>query len=98
MPRIIQPMADSTWTENFLASSLGERGAPCITVDNVGNFYYFHLAENIDRGNWSKIVEMAVLHGRTVQLPNLPTTDNYTTKNGDTQTLSPTAYMLLGQY
>ena len=38
-----------TWTENFLASSLGERGDPCITVDNVGNFYYFHLAENIDR-------------------------------------------------
>ena len=41
--------AGLTWTENMLGSSLGERGDPCITVDNAGNFYYFHLAENIDR-------------------------------------------------
>lgn len=38
-----------TWQNDFLTSSLGTMGDPCIAVDNLNNFYYFHLAPNIDR-------------------------------------------------
>ena len=40
-----------TWTENILTSSYGVWGDPVIDVDNLGNFYFFHLS-NSDSGNW----------------------------------------------
>ena len=34
----------NTWTPNYLASSYGIWGDPCVIVDTSGNFYYFHLS------------------------------------------------------
>lgn len=41
-----------TWSENRLTSSAhGVWGDPCIVVDTLGNFYYFHLS-NPPVGSW----------------------------------------------
>jgi len=34
----------NTWTANYLTSSYGIWGDPCVIVDTGGNFYYFHLS------------------------------------------------------
>lgn len=40
-----------TWTEHRLSSSYGVWGDPTISVDTMGNFYFFHLS-NPPSGNW----------------------------------------------
>jgi len=43
-----------TWKTQMLSSELGVYGDPCITADNKGNFYYFHLANPGGKGWGSK--------------------------------------------
>ncbi len=40
-----------TWVGNTLTSSYGVWGDPVIDVDNLGNFYFFHLS-NTSNGEW----------------------------------------------
>lgn len=40
-----------TWVRKTLQSDLGVWGDPCIIVDTLGNFYFFHLS-NPPTGNW----------------------------------------------
>jgi len=35
-----------TWSENKLASTLGERGDPVVVCDSSGNFFYVHIGSN----------------------------------------------------
>ena len=40
-----------TWSTNYLTSTYGVWGDPVIDIDNLGNFYFFHLS-NPPSGNW----------------------------------------------
>lgn len=40
-----------TWQNSILTSELGVWGDPCLIVDTLGNFYYFHLS-NPPGGGW----------------------------------------------
>ncbi len=39
----------ATWITTFINSSFGDAGDPCFGADSTGNFFYFHLANGIDR-------------------------------------------------
>ena len=41
-----------TWSEDYLASSLGVVGDPVVLYDMQGNLYYAHLAEPANEGYW----------------------------------------------
>lgn len=43
----------NSWTESLLQSSLyGVWGDPCLIMDTLGNFYFFHLSNPPFGGNW----------------------------------------------
>ncbi|MFK7809141.1 MAG: sialidase family protein [Saprospiraceae bacterium] len=58
--------AGETWKMGRLQSSHGVYGDPCITADNDGNFYYFHLADP-EGTNWksSRILESIIVQKST---------------------------------
>ena len=39
----------ATWISGTLSSSFGTAGDPCLTADSVGNLFYFHLTNSLDR-------------------------------------------------
>ena len=43
--------AGANWTKGTLTSTYGVWGDPCIVVDTLGNFYFFHLS-NPPGGDW----------------------------------------------
>ncbi|CAN5646236.1 hypothetical protein BH11BAC2_BH11BAC2_18740 [soil metagenome] len=43
--------AGTTWNEGTLSSTFGVWGDPCIAVDTLGDFYFFHLS-NPNIGSW----------------------------------------------
>jgi len=55
-----------TWETKELKSELGIWGDPCITADNKGNFYYFHLSDP-EGTNWSskQILDQMVVQKST---------------------------------
>jgi hypothetical protein len=39
----------ATWFSDVISSSLGEAGDPCLTSDSLGNLFYFHLVNTLDK-------------------------------------------------
>ena len=50
----------ATWVSGSIFSSFGEAGDPCLLSDSVGNMFYFHLANSLDRVVCQKSVNSGV--------------------------------------
>jgi hypothetical protein len=50
-----------TWTNDFLISTEGVNGDPCLLCDSLGNFFYFHLSTDIDKIVCQKSTNAGVL-------------------------------------
>jgi hypothetical protein len=40
------------WTRGTLSSTYGVWGDPCIIIDTLGHFYYFHVSNPSSGGSW----------------------------------------------
>ena len=44
--------AGASWIENYLTSTLGVAGDPCVAYDDDGNLFYAHLSYPFSGGSW----------------------------------------------
>jgi hypothetical protein len=49
-----------TWNTNLAHSQWGIFGDPCLIADTLGNFYYFHLANNSSISVWPRYADRIV--------------------------------------
>ncbi len=69
-----------TWQHSFATSNYGVFGDPCLVADSNSNFYYFHLAKNLNIEEWPKYADRIVCQ-RTNTTGNIWQADSYAGNN-----------------